>query len=675
MTRRNPFQVRPGEKRRDTAGSLEIDRIINLPVVYGATEEEVEAFSREEVEASYFEEGFRLLPTQVGAVLAWDLFKGVFGPIGVGWGKTAITLMIANRAFTEGDSDRTILFVPSQVYDQLVRNDIAWVRKRVGLKVPFIYMAGKSLAERKSIATSGKKGCYIMTYSLLSTRDSDDLLDWIKPQLIIADEAHEVRNLTAARSARLMRYMSEQQPYLVALSGTITKKSINDYHHLIAYALRKYCPLPLDAALSCNWSFVLDADADPSDAQTGPIYPLLDWARRNFPDAEGLTNDVMGFREAYQLRLTHTPGVVATGDAQIGTSLVLQNSPVKKYTQHKDWPRLKELIDQVEELWISPSGDEIELGFHKWRYLYELSFGFYYNLRWPTLEELGKRGYSEEAAQEALDGALAHHEAHQEYSKELRQWLKYRSKPKLDTPFLVGGEMARNGAANVGAGLYELWSAMKAMQFEDMPERISEPIRICSYKVDHVLQWAQSLKKGEGALIWFHHQEAGRWIAEVLQKAGLPVIYCPSESHRKGSNAAIRDERNANKIVVASMRGHGTGKNLQHFQRQLYPQFPRDASLIEQVLGRTHRTGQTADVLIAETMNTIEFDHTNMSACLVDALYTHQTMGAPHKLIYSSYNPMPKIFPDNFLRERGFTDISKLDRKAQELLEEKFGSK
>jgi len=62
-----------------------------------------------------------------------------------------------------------------------------------------------------------------------------------------------------------------------------------------------------------------------------------------------------------------------------------------------------------------------------------------------------------------------------------------------------------------------------------------------------------------------------------------------------------------------------------------------------------------------------------MWACLIDALYIHQTTGSRQKLIYASYDPMPQRFPEDFLRERGFADVAQLDREAQERLEEKFG--
>lgn len=648
-----------------------MDRIVRLPIVELPTEQEIEAFCEEEVEARHFEDGFRLFPTQVGAVLAYDLYGGLFAPIGVGWGKTLITLMVANRAFVRREASRSLLIVPSQVYHQLTHTDIPWARKRVDLRVPFILMGGKSKQERLAISSSGKKGCYVLPYSLLSAKDAHDVIQGIEPDLVILDEAHWVKNADAARTKRIMSYIQQRQPRLVALSGTITSKSIRDYHHLIAHALREFSPLPMDPVLATNWSFVLDAEAEPSEAQAGHIGPLVHWARKHYP-RERLPMGVPGFRQAYKMRLRSSPGVVSTGDLEIGVSLIIENEPVANHTKNPKWEDLNKLIKQVEELWITPSGDEIDYGFHKWRYLYELSAGFYHKLRWPTEAELVSTGrVSAREAEAAIEAAKLHHEALQQYHRELRRWLQYRSRPKLDTPFLVGADMHANGSKNVGADLYQTWREAKELEFEDMPSRISEPTRICDYKIEHALEWAKS--RDGGGLIWFHHDDLGRWIADRLKKEGIDAIWCPADSVRKGSNAIVEDPKNANRILVISIGGHCTGKNLQHFQDQLFVQFPRESAKAEQAIGRTHRNGQKADEIVVHTMNTILFDHLNLSACLVDALYIQQTTGTRQKLCYAGYNPLPKMYPEDFLRERGFMDVRHLDDSTRALLVEKFG--
>lgn len=660
--------------KRDTADSLEIERIVRLPIVGEPSPEEVECISREVLDASVFDSGQRLYHTQAGGLLAWQRYEGLFGGgIGVGWGKTGITLLVADDGFKRGVTKRSLLLVPSQVYGQLTRTDIATWRRWANLRVPVFLFGDKSSEERVPLAKSGKTGLYIMPYSLLSARDASVVLDALKPDLIIMDEAHNVKNPRAARTKRIITHLRQYQPKVVVLSGTITSKSINDYAHLISAALRENSPLPMEPQISAGWAQVLDSGADPSDAQTGPIMPLLDWSRKHFP-GEKIPHGVPGFRKAYKLRLETAPGVVSTGDKEIGTSLTISNRPVPKgYEESEGFKEVARLVKQLDELWISPSGDEIEYGIHLFKYRYELASGFYHRLRWPSVEELCAKGLLAHEAELYLEGALEHHAARQAYSKALRWWLEHSSQPGLDTPFLVGGDMSRHGSKNVGSSLYADWKAMKDLEFYGMPERVSEPVRLCSFKIDHTVEWAKEVVEGgEGALIWFHHNDVGRWLTEALEAARLPVLYCPADSLRPGANSWIVDPANAKRLVVASMSGHGTGKNLQHFQRQMFVQFPRVAQTLEQVLGRTHRNGQQADELLAECMNTLEADHLVVAACLIDSLYIHQT-STRMKAIVASYDPLPRIYPEDFLRERGFVDVARLDTSTRQALENKFG--
>ena len=661
-----PFSPLP--RKRTTSTSIEIDRIVGLPVISSPTSEELEEFSRREVEARHFERGFRLMPKQCEAVLAWDTYGGVFAPIPVGEGKTLVSLMIAARAYVAG-TERSMLLVPSDVFGQLVRVDIPWARQRVSLPVPFHLLGNKSQRERATIARSGRKGCYVLPHSCMSTVDSTDLLTWIAPTVVLIDEAHKFKHADSARTRRLMTYINEHEPKLVALSGTMTSKSLRDYHHLLVSSLHESAPLPLSRYLMEQWAIVLDAQADPSDAHLGPVRPLVAWAQEHFP-AVKIAAHVPGFRTAYKLRLRSAPGVVSGDEDKLGVSLLFKNLPVPEPEKAPGWALLQEKIDDVEKRWISPSGDEIEWVFHAWKHLWELSGGIYYRLVWPTADELRlRRGMTEAEAVALLEMAKAHHKALQAYHVELRKWFGRGHKAHLDTPMLVGASMAQHGPRDVGDELYSLWFYAKSLELPELPERDSVPVRVCDFKVQHAVSWAASLEKGIGCILWYHHQEVGRWLAERVMEANLDGLHCPAGEL---SNLAIVNAANKDRIVIASQSAHATGKNLQHFQEQLCVQFPRQADVAQQLIGRTHRTGQEADELIVHTTRTLEFDHQNFGACLNDALYTHQTLGTPHKLIYGTYDPLPKIYPSVELRELGFQNRI-LSEEESRALAERFG--
>jgi hypothetical protein len=656
------------------AKNLEMDRIVKIPINPPMTKEQLELFNYYHVNAEMYQRGWRLFTPQAEALRAFQQTGGGFFPIGVGFGKTLVTLMIANHAFKQG-TKKILLLLPPEVLQQLVTVDIKMARRHVAISYPIMVLGNKSARERKRIADSGNKGLYIMPYSLLSVKDTDYLLEAIRPELIECDEAHKLKNKSAARTGRLLKYVDKYRPAGVHLSGTITSKSIRDYYHLIRWALGENNPLPNTASLANEWAAVIDSDGSVQDgpvvSNTGPLLPLVEWAQTNFP-TEHITEDKTGFRKAYRCRLVSAPGVVSSGDLDIGVSLILQNTPVQNPENRPGWEELTELIRVVQEEDRTPNGDEIAHAIHKWKWFNELTAGFYNELIWPSTEKYAKRkDISEEEAEDILDRAKLHQEAGQAYNSVLRTWLRERGRSGLDTPDLVGLDMSNHGAQNVGTDLYEAWMYHKSLDFEGRPDRDARAVRVCDYKVHAATQWAMELsEEGIGAIIWVMHQEMGIWMVESLQAAGVDAIHCPAGP--KGNFDIINPE-NEHRIMVASIPAHSTGKNLQAFSNQVFVEWPRNPITAEQALGRLHRSGQRSDEIIAGTFNTLEFDFLSFAACLNDALYIHQTTGNRQKLVYASYDPLPVIMPSEVLRERGLQN-KQLSAEQRELMEDKFGS-
>lgn len=658
----------------------EIQRIVSLPIEGPPTKEEIEEFCRINTLAEQYLGGWRLFDCQVGAVMAYDFYEGGFFPIGVGWGKTLVTLMIAERAHQSNPKRSMLLLVPSQVYSQLTKHDISWARRMVPISVQFLFMGNKSRARRLAIARSRLPGCYILPYSCLSTTDSEELLNEIAPSLIIADEVHMLKNPKAARTMRVRRYLDKHNPNFVAMSGTITSRSIMDYWHLIKASLKDNCPLPLTGHIIRQWAAVLDSVpvvVDTSDESSGfytePIMPLVRWARKNWPDEE-FKETTRGFRSAYKKRLTFAPGVVVTGEQEIGCSLVLTDTPVRNPEYDAGWDKLEEAVRVVRVDWEAPNGDEIDHAMHAYKWLYELSAGFYNDRYWPTpLAYSITKNISLELATELLEKAQHHHILLQLYKADLRRWINTRAKPKLDTPFLIGGDMERNGHKNVGRDLYDSWLTVKNAEFEGMPVRLTRPVRICAYKINDAVGWTLKLPKGEGAILWYSNKEIGIWLVEALLEVGIDVVHCPAGANEEISalgdpNAGGKGDR----IVVASIGAHHIGKNLHAFHNQYIIQWPRSAVIAEQLLGRMHRNGQKADELIVHMVNSTELDIDNFAACLNDTAYIQETTGDRKKLMYATYDPLPKIIDPAILRQKGLSN-KMLTGDQLRILQDKFG--
>ena len=93
---------------------------------------------------------------------------------------------------------------------------------------------------------------------------------------------------------------------------------------------------------------------------------------------------------------------------------------------------------------------------------------------------------------------------------------------------------------------------------------------------------------------------------------------------------------------VASVTVHGTGQNLQMYSNQIIVAPYMNGSLWEQLLGRTHRQGQQADLVSAEIVFPQRRDRKSQSTfetkwvdALSDANYLQETTGNLQKILYA----------------------------------------
>lgn len=652
----------------------EIQRICSLPIARPLTDDEIEGIQHQHVKPQAYADGFRLQKVQAEAIQSFVENGGLFAPVEVGGGKTAISLRCISLTFEQGFS-RAALFVPSQVYSQLVDHDIDWTRKRMPLGCTFHLMGGKSPEKRRSMV-GGRRGCWIFPYSLLSTEDTFELLVKIRPDLIVFDEAHHLKNRNSARTKRTLSYWRKYRPRVVALSGTMTAKSLKDYAHLLMMCLTDKSPLPMEAQVVEDWANVLDSEQAQEQyhartTSTGPLRPLINWSNKNFPQTP-LAFDVMGFRRAFQNRLLTTPGVVSSPPDALGTSVVVENQRADQL-KHEGGAKLLELQDKLEDSWTTPSGDELEHAMLVWKWKNEFSAGFYNSLVWPDPGVLAERQHISVAEAEALlIRSREHHAALQLYHKQLRAWFSSRPhKPGMDTPMLIGKEMSLRGSERVGKELYDAWTFARDRDFEGRIERDSIPVRVCDYKLRVGIAAAKADPAREG-ILWYYHQEIGAWLFELAQKAGLDVVHCPAG---KAANEFLTkpgaEGRCRGKWLVASLPAHGTGKNLQFLTNQIFVEMPRTEQQAQQSIGRTHRKGQQADQVTITTLVSNQVDEMALAALLNDAIYVFETMQSQRKLLIATWNPMPTIYGSSVLQRAGI-QATILNARQQQLLGEKF---
>ncbi len=644
---------------------------------------DADTWSYVHLQAPAYDAGFRLWEVQCRAMRDWTEQGGLLAPIGVGWGKTLVTQYIANHDWRDAISDRVLLLVPSSVYDQTMRHAMPFARTHIEFNVPVVGMGGISPARRRGLVHAARPGLYVMPHSLLSTADTEDILGELDPGTVVVDECHQLVNLSAARAQRFNRFLRARERRCAFLSGTITKKSVREYAPQLAFALKNGSPLPTSQRMAMDWAAVLDSDAPSRVVSTGPLAPLRDWARTHFPEQD-ITEDQAGTRRAYKLRLNATPGCVATGDADIGTGLVIKNVPCEIPPSEE----LNALLLQLEQDGLTPNGDEIEYPIHLYKWRYELITTGGYNERiWPEPEAVAKK-WNVDLEEAAYRIALAQdaHEKHNEYARELRHFIEDTHAARLDTPMLVGAHFKRHllvgTPLQTPSDLLGLWMTAKEAKeaatdkYGRIVERDERFVRVDNSRASHAAELALELHKQSkrqkdngSVIVWAYHTGFAEWIYDYLAGLTPEALYCPAGGE---NNEAVHAAQFEGKVVVASISGHGEGKNLHEYGQTLFAQTPRQANVFEQALGRNHRGGQTRDELVMHVMLSSPFEHMCYAAMLIDALYVQQTTGARQKAVCAVYDPMPKVTPGAVLRERGIPDARLLDGGMQKDLNDRF---
>lgn len=508
----------------------------------------------------------QLKPVQNWALHECRLANGLLGPVGTGHGKTLISLLAA----VVMQSKRAVLLVPPQLRAKTLQIDI-----------PALY-------KHWLIPTSIIR---VIAYSELSNARCAQILEELRPDLIVADECHNLRHKTAARTKRFLRYMKEHPDCrFVGLSGTITSKSIKDYQHLAELALRKNSPLPTHWGELTEWAEALDVSDDPMP----PGALLCFCTPEEIAQLEGrsVVESQPIVRAGFRRRLVETPGVVSTEEGAIGTSLVISGLrplvPVE----------VQRALDDLRKKW-EIDGDELIDAMSVSRVARQLAGGFFYKWVWPN-------GIKDE---EWLQARSA-------WNKELREILKLNRRG-LDSPLEVINAIR---AGKLRSQNWEAWAKVK-----DRPEPPREAVWISDYLVDEAIHWAQeTCSKASPGILWYSWDALGQRLA---QKGGFPW-YGPGED----PSFAKPDKE---PVIVCSVAAHGTGKNLQAYRHNLVT-IPMSSGVAwEQAIARTHRPGQEADeVTVAVYLHTQEMQRA-FDAAIENARYIEQTQGQQQKLLYA----------------------------------------
>ena len=488
--------------------------------------------------------------------------QGLLGLVGVGEGKTLASMLMPH--VIKG-TRRPLLLIPASMRQQCIHD---WG----------VYNSHFILPETMMVRS----------YEELSTNAR--LLTELAPDLIICDEAHKLRNFTASRTKRVQRYMQRNKPNFIALSGTLTSTSLEDFAHLAKWTLGEMSPVPSRKTFIYSWSACLDRDGKPTKADKLSMARLVS----KFGGNE---------REAFQSRLEKSLGVVISKNEGPPCSLVLQMRYPEKC------PKVEKYLTQMQKTWTTPAGEELESALAYVRAARQIACGFYYVWKWknniPDVEWLEARAKWHRAVRRVLEKAGEGYDS---------PALLERACERL-----LAGENERLPKYLVQA--YVEWLPQKPKPLPPVAARW-----ISDYLVDDVAKFVE--QADEPPIVWYGHQAVAM---RLRRKTGLPVF-----GPGKDASEQLLGISKAQPII-ASLSAHSQGKNLQTWGNAIFAHPLSDGARYEQALGRHHRTGQKRDEVYSTIYGHDVFDKAFRQARR-SAKYIEETTGMNQRLQYASYD-------------------------------------
>jgi hypothetical protein len=515
--------------------------------------------------------------TSLKPLQAWILNElprvgGVLGYLPIGSGKT-ICGLLAPLAMPH---TKTVALLAKS--DQRLHYRNHYLHLREHFKVPSIVFDDT----QSGFIVPGTPVLHFVSYSVLQQPSKSELLENLRPEFIIADEAHclaaapSFRRRGSTRTTRFLRYMAKHgNIHFCAWSGSLINKSLCDVTHLSAHALGLGSPYPIKQDDVAAWSAVVDPSYDPdrTSSTAKALHKAFGSREKSILIEAGLESDEK-IRTNLRQRAIHTAGVVSSTSSLITTSISMHRRDPGPLPQ-----AVRDALKGVTEDWQRPDGEELVEVTEKYACAREVGAGFYYRWVYPHAKD-----------EHLLPGGLIEQwfAARKAWNKELRVKLMY-GEPFMDSPSLC-----ENAAKRFWADLppndklprwaAEAWPAWRDVK--DLVAPVTKAVWIDDYLVKDAIAWG----KEHVGIIWYESRAFGMKVAQAGD--------FPFHAGGVGAEGRILAER-GDRSIVASISSHSEGRDgLQfHFSKQLVAEVPASGKAWDQLLGRTAREGQTAETV------------------------------------------------------------------------------
>lgn len=569
----------------------ELRRVLALPrrsnPVESASSSELAAFLTQKLAKSAKPYPGPLRPIQAVALAeAWKT-RGLIGAMRVGSGKTLTSALLP----TVLEAKRPMYVCPANLRDQVRRE---FRRFYLSWQTPhpdtYTIISYEKVGHPDSGVQQDAKGNI--------TRPA--LLDRLAPDLIVFDEAHKVSNTRAAVTRRFKRYL-EANPHVmvVALSGTMLKRSIKDVAHIAKWALHQNTPLPLSWTELEMWAEALDERS----ASLGPrcqVGALTSFYNEGDRLAASKTTDEAEIRvitrTAISRRMNETLGFISSNDGPLNLPLF-----IKPWYPTKEDPRVDEAFSVLRSRWelgeegeAIPIADGLELA--------------------RAASALGN-GYFEVWRPQPPDDWRA---LRKEWSSYVRHVIQANRRGWDSTAAVA--RVIRSGLLDDG-GLMSRWQQME-------PTFVPNPV--ATWVSDEAIEAACDWLKQHTGAIWCRSVS----LAERMSKELGLEYYGRDGKNKKGEFVGDADP---SKSMIVSVQSSGTGRNLQAWNKALWFLAPG-----EQQLGRHHRQPTEHEAvynwIYVGCREHLQAYYTQVSL----AKMSEKIPGSPQKLCYA-ISEMPEL--------------------------------
>lgn len=511
---------------------------------------------------------------------------GAIGMLSAGAGKTALDILLP---LVVPGVRRAALLIPPSLKPQFLQNLLEWSQH---FRVPNVTDSGMPF-------TPGAPKLDVLSYAKLSNPASAEWLSVHRPDIIIADEAHALKDRDAVCTYRFVQhFVDHEDSRLFWYSGSPTTRAPSDCAHLAALALREGSPYPLENDAVEEWSQALGARANIGMGRLRELCQQGETARQ-------------GFRR----RLVETAGVVTTEDAQLDVPLHIR-------VRHLVVPPvIRTALDLVrggerpDTLVGAPFGEDLLEDVEKAACARQVALGFFYRWAFP-------RGESEAEIARWRSRRKA-------WSSALRRRLENRSL-LLDSPALLAEAAERAATGYVGP--LPVWHCPEWAPWRDILDAVyheQEVVRLDDFAAKDAVAWAREAP----GIVWYSHVEFGQRVAEL---GGFRLFEGGDEA-----DEALKHVTGKESIVV-SAKAHCVGKNLQMFSRGLVTSPFAGGGWWEQVLARQHRYGQRAEAVVFDIYKHSKESQAAWASAREDARYVLETTGKVERLGFAVFTDGPQ---------------------------------